>query len=212
MLWPKYSRRLDQLNNNALLKAWIKANRGVPTLGSPSDLYRLINAEYVRNEPIDFLEFGVFEGRTLKHWAKLNSHAASRFWGFDSFTGLPETWDFSLPKGTFDLAGRIPEIDDSRVQLIKGWFQDTLRAFLQNFQPRSRLIVHHDSDLYSSVLYCLTLMDAIAVSGTILIFDEFASALHEFRALNDYTKSYRRKLRAIGMTAPFAEQVAFIYE
>ena len=42
-----------------------------------------------------------------------------------------------------------------RISFVKGWFQNTLPGFLNGFSPRSRLIVHNDSDLYSSTLFTL---------------------------------------------------------
>ncbi|GGC51740.1 hypothetical protein GCM10011504_32730 [Siccirubricoccus deserti] len=50
----------------------------------------------------------------------------------------------------------MPQIDDPRVSFVKGWSQETLPGFLANFTPRSRLVVHCDSDLHSSTLYALT--------------------------------------------------------
>ena len=40
------------------------------------------------------------------------------------------------------------------------------------------------------------------------MFDEFSSVLNEFRALNDYTQSYKRSYDVIGVTNPFFEQIA----
>jgi hypothetical protein len=59
------------------------------------------------------------------------------------------------------------------------------------------LIVHNDSDLYSSTLFCLTTLDRIIAPGTIVIFDEFGDVMHEFRALQDYLASYRREVEVL---------------
>jgi len=117
-----------------------------------------------------------------------------------------------MEAGAFDTGGKVPQIDDPRVSFQAGWFNDTLPRFLKSFAPKSRLVIHIDSDIYSSGLYVLTQLDSIAVPGTILIFDEFFSALHEFRAFRDYLSAYRRKLRALGCTGDTAGRVAFIYE
>jgi hypothetical protein len=81
---------------------------------------------------------------------------------------------------------------------VTGLFQDTLPAFVERFTPRGQIVVHNDSDLYSSTLYCLTQLDKFLVSGSCLIFDEFGDVLHEFRAFNDYCASYRRHFKVIG--------------
>jgi O-methyltransferase len=57
--------------------------------------------------------------------------------------------------------------------------------------------VHLDCDLYSSALYCLTKLDPVLPTGTILIVDEFGDVLHEFRAVNDYLSNYRREVKVL---------------
>jgi O-methyltransferase len=87
-----------------------------------------------------------------------------------------------------------------------------LAPFLSRFKPRSRLVIHNDSDLYSSSLYLLTQLDPFAVAGTVIIFDELYSALHEFRAMNDYLSAYRRKLVPVGRVDDVHGRVGFIFE
>jgi hypothetical protein len=96
---------------------------------------------------IDFLEFGVCTGHSIRFWSQINRDPQSRFIGFDSFEGLPEDWTRNYPKGSLDVGGAVPQIDDERVSFVKGWFQNTLPGFLNGFTPRSRLVVHSDSDL-----------------------------------------------------------------
>ena len=150
-----------------------------------------------------YCEFGVYKGATIEKWANLNSDKDSLFYGFDTFAGLPETWVVftkSIEKNYFDVGGNIPKIDDDRISFIKGLFQETLPEFLEDYNNNHQLVIHNDSDLYSSTLYVLTLADKIIVPGTIIIFDEFSSILNEFRALEDYTSSYLRDYEAIAAT------------
>jgi hypothetical protein len=212
VFFPLHIPFLEKLNANALVSRWMRRNPSVPVYAHRYDLYDAIERDLIGDDAIDYIEFGVWKGETLRRWSQLNRNPASRFFGFDSFVGLPETWDGVRGVGAFDVGGQVPDIDDPRVTFVKGWFQDTLAAFLRDFKPQSRLVVHHDSDLYTSVMYCLTMMDQVMVPGTVLIFDEFSSPLHEFRALSDYTQSYRRSVRPIGMTAQFAQQAAFVIE
>ena len=168
-------------------------------------MYEHLNAEWLYNAPIDFLEFGVFKGESIRYWAETNTHSDSRFYGFDTFTGLPETWDYfsgKLEDETFNVDGQLPMVDDARVQFVKGLFQDTLPGFLKSYQPADQLVLHNDSDLYSSTLYVLTQMDNLLVPGSIIIFDEFSGILHEFRALEDYAAAYRREFTVLAATMP----------
>lgn len=187
---------------------------GGQLLGSRSELYKYINDTFYKEVPIDFLEFGVYTGESLKQWIEINSHRDSRFYGFDTFTGLPEDWiDYDgkvrMRKGTFGTNGNKPEIRDQRVELIQGLFQYTLDDFLRRFQRDKALIIHNDSDLYSSTLFILTKLDRYICSRTTIIFDEYASLLHEMRALQDYAGSYLRDYEVLCYTKGF-EQVAIM--
>lgn len=159
---------------------------------SRNQLYTHINSK-INNTAITYCEFGVFKGASMAYWANLNTNKNSIFFGFDTFSGLPESWDNftgGLQKGTFDTQGQIPNIEDKRVSFYKGLFQDTLPGFLETYATNNILIVNIDADLYSSTLYVLTQMHPFLKKGSIIIFDEFSSMLHEFRAFEDYCSAY----------------------
>ena len=63
-----------------------------PVFTERSDLYAYVHEKYIGPVAIDFLEFGVYRGDSILKWANLNTHSESRFFGFDSFKGLPEDW------------------------------------------------------------------------------------------------------------------------
>ncbi|MDX2231707.1 MAG: class I SAM-dependent methyltransferase [Leptolyngbyaceae cyanobacterium bins.349] len=206
---PSY--RLETIYYLLLFGDWLKQHSCDRTFDNGYALYQHLNEVVLQNQPIDFLEFGVYNGYSLKIWLDLNQNQQSRFFGFDSFEGLPEDWKMfsrTLPKGTFDLGGQPPEIEDSRVQLVKGIFQQALPSFLENFRPQNRLFIHCDADLYTSTLYVLTTLNSLMVPGTILLFDEFSSVTHEFRAFNDFTQSFMRNYRIVATCEPFYAQVA----
>lgn len=161
-------------------------------VNSRSSLYTYINTN-IKNESITYCEFGVFEGASMKYWSSLNTNKGSRFFGFDTFSGLPESWDNftgGLEKGFFDTNGKMPIINDERVSFYKGLFQETLPNFLEMYDFDNTLVVNIDADLYSSTLYVLTQMHDFLKKGSIIIFDEFSSMLHEFRAFEDYCLAY----------------------
>lgn len=162
-------------------------------------LYQYINST-IGNIGITYCEFGVYKGASIKYWSQLNTNESSQFIGFDTFTGLPEDWDNftgGLLKGTFDTKGQVPNIKDERVIFQKGLFQETLPEFLNTFKISNLLIINIDADLYSSTLYVLTKAHNILKKGSIIIFDEFSSVLHEFRAFEDYCKAYNVRFEVI---------------
>lgn len=160
----------------------------------------------IGDSPIDFLEFGVWRGESIKFWAKGVTSPASRFVGFDSFEGLPADW-YDMPKGNFDTGGNVPRVNDDRIEFVSGWFQDVLPSFLENFRPRNPLVVHFDADLYTSTLFTITSLNSVIVPNSILVFDEFNVLAHEFRAFLDYAQSYSRKYEVLAYTQD-CDQVA----
>lgn len=116
------------------------------------------------------LEFGVFKGRSINHFAEIFSKDAIH--GFDSFEGLAEDWTgYHLPKGTFNLDGVLPKVKEN-VTLHKGWFDKTLPAFLKKNTADIRLC-HVDCDTYESSLYVLQRVAPRLVKGSIVVFDEY---------------------------------------
>ena len=170
-------------------------------------LYTCVQQRFIGREPIDYLEFGVAAGDSFRDWLKINALPESRFYGFDSFEGLPEDWQIDSPKGAYSQDGNIPEIDDPRATIIDGLFQHSLPGFLEGFRPANRLVVHMDADLYSSTLYCLTQLDRHIAPGTIILFDEFSarSFTDEFAALQDYCTACYRDYRVIAMRRDFVK-------
>jgi len=192
-----------------MFEAWCKHHSGRhPVFKDRTEMYDFINNSIVSNKPIQYLEFGVYKGESIDYFSRLNSDRNSRFIGFDTFTGLPEDWiEFSRRVGskTFDAGGELPKSDDARVSFVKGLFQNTLPLFLKEYKSTYQLIVHNDSDLYSATLYVLTCANHILTSGTIVIFDEFYSVMHEHRALQDYCSSYMRSYQVIAATQDYKQ-------
>ena len=84
------------------------------------DMYRYLHDEIIKGTAIDYLEFGVYQGESIKFWTSINKASQSRFFGFDSFEGLPEDWRDGQPRGHFDTRGSTPIIDDGRVRFCQG--------------------------------------------------------------------------------------------
>ena len=119
-----------------------------------------------------FLEFGVFKGDSIKWWVNNCTHNSSKFYGFDTFTGLPE--DFGMiKKGGYSANNLIPEVSNTQCLFIQGLFQETLFPFLKDYPNDQRKVIHIDCDLYSSTLYVLTTLGPYLKESDIIIFDEF---------------------------------------
>lgn len=209
-IFSRYSLVVDQVNHNALLVQFFRGHPDVPLFDRREEMYAHIHQ--LVGSPFDYLEFGVHVGDSMRAWLALSRHSDSRFFGFDTFTGLPEAWDGKYQAGHFNLEGKRPTFDDTRVTLVQGLFQDTLDGFLASFQRRGRLIVHQDADLHSSTLYTLAKLDPVLKPGDIVIFDDFGHALHEFRAWNDYLAAFRRRAHPIAATNNWVVRVAFMVD
>jgi len=159
-------------------------------------------------EPVTYLEFGVFQGASMGMWSKHLKSPKTEFAGFDSFEGLPENWGYYTDKQIFDVKGRMPQFDDSRVRLIKGWFEQTLPPFLQGFQAQPTLAVHLDADLYSSTIFVLRQLRSHLRVGTLLVFDEFFDREHEMKAFTEFLEEFPMTVECVAATQALS-QVAF---
>jgi hypothetical protein len=181
--------------------AWIaEYGRKARVFAERPDLYRWVAQELLAGGPVTYLEFGVFNGNSIRFWSQTNRHPDSRFHGFDTFEGLPEDWQFftgTAQKGAYSAGGKIPQIDDSRVSFYKGLFQDTLPGFLAATSLSGQLVLHMDADLFTSTAYVLARMHPHLAPGTILIFDEFTGPLDEYRAWTDYVRSHMRRYEVL---------------
>jgi Methyltransferase domain len=133
-------------------------------------------------EPVQYLEFGVYQGESITWWCEQMNNPHSEFVGFDSFEGLPEEWEGEKNKGYFTTDGKVPNIADPRCSFQVGLFQDTLMEFLARISLEKRKVLHLDADLFSSTIYVLVILAPLIRPGDIIIFDEFHVYLDEFRA------------------------------
>lgn len=165
--------------------------------GGRVELYD-IAASTLGDVPLHYLEFGVFSGRSIAEIARRFPHPQARFFGFDSFEGLPEAWR-DMARTTFTTRGRIPATSDPRISFVSGWFQNSLPDFLSagHVDPVRPVLVHYDADLYSSTLFVLSTLWH-RVPEYHFIFDEFMS--EEVVALYDFARAYPIELEFLCQT------------
>lgn len=145
-------------------------------------------------ENLTILEFGVYKGESLNFFSTNIINPKTKFYGFDTFTGLPEKW-LDLNKGHFNVEGMIPNINDSRISYNIGLFEETLLPFLEKLKNEAKLngnfFIHFDADLFSSTLYVLNQLRNY-IPHYYFSFDEFPS--DEVRALYAHEISNKCKI------------------
>lgn len=172
-------------------------------------LYEQVITDYDLDTNIDYLEFGVSKGYSFKWWINRIKNINAKFYGFDTFTGLPEPWG-PFKQGDMGNGNNPPIIDDNRHVFYQGLFQQTLLPFLKNYKNNKRKVIHMDADIYSATLYVLTIMTPFLKPGDILFFDEFNVPLHEFKAFNEWSKAFYIDYEVLGGVNNFYQTVIMI--
>ncbi|MFZ4058745.1 MAG: class I SAM-dependent methyltransferase [Ferruginibacter sp.] len=165
-------------------------------------LYQFILDTKVKENAINYLEFGVANGGSFYWWLNHHQNAQSRFHGFDTFSGLPEDYG-PFKKGEMSNGNEVLKTDDVRASFYQGLFQQTLPGFLNQFNNDKLTVIHMDADLYSATLYTLSSFAPYLKKGDIILFDEFCVPTHEFLAVKNFTESYYINLQPIGAANNF---------
>jgi O-methyltransferase len=169
----------------------------------------VLETQNLKDAEFDYLEFGVCTGASMKWWVANNKNANTKFYGFDTFEGLPENWGNAFKKG--DMSASMPVMNDDRVTFLQGLFQDTVPGFLKQYpmETGKRKIIHLDADLFSSTLYALSTFNHTIQVGDIVLFDEFNVPNHEYYAMRIFEKTFYREFKLIGAVNNYY-QTAFI--
>jgi len=150
------------------------------------------------------LEFGVGSGTSINHIA--NQMLGRRVYGFDSFEGLPEDWRPGFPRGTFRASA--PEVLDN-IELIVGWFDQTLPDFVADKDAEPVALLHVDCDLYSSTRTIFKFLGDRIQPGTIIVFDEYFNYPewrgHEFRAFQEFVAARGVGYEYIGLVPTYQQ-------
>ena len=138
----------------------------------------------------DYLEFGVYWGNTFLaayHNAQRFGLKNMRFYGFDSFEGLPEitgvdkAGDCHYHEGQYSctmeaVRERLASegVDLGRTQFIKGWYDKTLTPETKQSLPiKKAAVIWIDCDLYESTVPALQFVTDYVQDGTIICFDDW---------------------------------------
>ena len=221
LIFQPFSRLFTFLAYWNSLMLWIMRNKGSFAYSDYFSLVRDHEKRYIHfdfvakhlalsDKPITYMEFGVANGNSYKWWLGNNTNKDSKFWGFDTFEGLPENWGPFYTKG--DMSFTMPEMNDSRAKFLKGLFQDTLPGFIETNLSEMRSdcvkVIHLDADLYSSTAYVLALLYPYLHKGDVIMFDEFNVPMHEYKAFVEFKGNFYVKLVPLASVNNFY-QVSF---
>lgn len=157
--------------------------------GREKMLYRAMRYAKVSQLDGDYFEFGVAGGNMFV----AAYHIAQRFLpairliAFDSFQGLPKPsdskegtfkpfheGDFAVSQERFVNNIRAKGVNMSQVQIIPGWFKDSLcEETKKTISSTSAAIVYIDCDLYESTQEALHFITSYLEDGTLILFDDW---------------------------------------
>jgi O-methyltransferase len=139
-------------------------------------------------EGSDYMEFGIFRGFNLWYTyalARALGIADMRFFGFDSFFGIPPVdgidkggpffeGDFSAYKDEVESHFNRYRVDWKKIFLVEGFFEQSLTpALKEKHQLRRCSFCVVDCDLYSSAVTVLRFIEPLLGSTSLLLFDDW---------------------------------------
>jgi O-methyltransferase len=137
----------------------------------------------------DYYEFGIFKGASLLHAHDIgaNNGYPMRFYGFDSFAGLPPVSGIDKEgpfyKGQYAFSKeavlenyRKHSSDISSITLIEGYFENSLKkSLIAKYKMKKIAIAYIDCDLYSSTKTVLEFIKELLMKDSLLVFDDWNS-------------------------------------
>jgi hypothetical protein len=182
-------------------------------------------AERIKNISGDIVECGVWKGATFSYMA--NVFPERTMWAYDSFEGIPadkhqtkytekynNMWSTCCPDLVADVSflydsfSKYNVQDINRINIVKGWFKDTL--------PNAKhpiALLRVDGDLYSSTYEILEYLYPLVVDGGFVIFDDYC--IEEARqAVHDYFFNTQKlpKFYDVSDKVPWHKEDIFITE
>lgn len=168
---------------------------GIPRRGYLSvERYHMLEKAflYTRDESVEgeYVEFGVANGRSLIYAYELCEKYGllerTRFIGFDSFQGFPEPagvdkvverfhkGELAYAKSVVERNLRFYGADLRRIELVEGWYNDTLRPETKRrLDLRRAKVVNIDCDLHASTLSALRFVTDSLTDGMVILFDDW---------------------------------------
>lgn len=181
----------SRVRNVFLEKIGVRERSGFITLspGGLSAIDTALERLAAKGPAGDYYEFGLYRGYTFWHAqqaARRLGLSEMRFFGFDSFEGLPEIEGQDRKSGIFipgDYSCTKPEVerlltthgfDWTSAALVEGYFDRSLTPDVKvekGMGPAALIMV--DCDLYQSTVPVLAFLADRLQDGTVLIFDDW---------------------------------------
>ena len=144
-------------------------------------IYKIWNNIKLDSIQGDYIEFGIFKGKSLYHSVKtakkINAEKNITFWGLDSFEGFPvENHEFYKAKNFKASKSKVKKSFNKykNVKIIDGYFEDTLSSDeLQNIENISFAFI--DCDIYESAQVAFNFIKSKMTKGGFIMIDDFTS-------------------------------------
>ena len=144
-------------------------------------IYKIWNNIKLDSIQGDYIEFGIFKGKSLYHSVKtakkINAEKNITFWGLDSFEGFPvENHEFYKAKNFKASKSKVKKSFNKykNVKIIDGYFEDTLSSDeLQNIENISFAFI--DCDIYESAQVAFNFIKSKMTRGGFIMIDDFTS-------------------------------------
>lgn len=206
-LVPAIAEPFSQVGVLSDYAAWKRARlerSGKPLFSHREKMWETMVPGLARKEALVALEFGVAWGYATKWWLSRLPDARLEWHGFDTFTGLPTTWDRAgltiYDAGSFSADGHTPPIADPRAHWHVGQVGDRIGDIDWNALGARPLFLFLDFDLYEPTRIALEAAVPHLKPGDVLYFDEAFDAWNERKAIDELLMP-RFALKCLGSTA-----------
>ncbi len=199
-----FYRNAAELAQSLEYSLWVTRTFGRDSvfLATRERLWRRMLSCLTQDSEVTVFEFGVAYGYTTQWWLSRSS-LVDKWYGFDTFTGLPRAWRH-FAAGAFDANGKPPEISDSRIEWVVGKVENTFSAnWIQptssEDETRTQRVFILDLDLYEPTKYVAEQVFPQLQEGDLLYLDEGAD-WDERRVLLEEMSKIPNRLKLVGAT------------
>lgn len=206
-LAPVLAEPFRQVGVLADYAAWKRARLsggGAPLFPYREKLWATMVEPLQRKGALVGLEFGVAWGYATNWWLSRLPDPGIEWHGFDTFTGLPTTWDRAgltiYDKGSFSASGHTPPVTDPRAHWHVGLVGERIGDIDWNRLGQRPLFLFLDFDLYEPTRIALEHAVPHLKAGDVLYFDEAFDAWNERLAIDELLLP-AFTLRCLGSTA-----------